>query len=54
MKTKKIKKEKEVIVPTAFTNSEPIGLLSLTFGQEDLNKLVDKVNELVVNANRVV
>ena len=33
---------------------EPIGMLSANFGQEDLNKMVDKINEIIVVVNNVV
>lgn len=33
---------------------QEVGLLSLSFGQEDLNKMVDKINEIIVILNKMI
>lgn len=45
------KKEEEII---EIETVRAIGKLALSFGQEDLNKLVDKVNELVDRVNSML
>lgn len=55
---KKVKKAKvgieEVQVPTTWIMPDAIGLLSASFGQEDLNKMVDKINEIILRLNNMV
>lgn len=46
---KTIKKKVEIIV-----KNSPINLLSVSFGQEDLNKMAEKINEIIVHLNNVV
>lgn len=51
-KSKKVKEE--AFVPTAWIMPEPISQLTASFGQEDLNRLVDKINEIILRLNNVV
>lgn len=55
---KTTKKKLKVVADSVPTVESPvhtaINLLSVGFGQEDLNKVVDKINEIIVNLNSVL
>lgn len=56
MKKTKKKVKNEIVIPE-FVPSFPkhqIGELSISFGQEDQNKMVDKINEIIRRLNDVV
>lgn len=48
---KVIKKVKEVEAPIVETVKTEIGHFTGSFGQEDLNKMVEKLNELIDKVN---
>lgn len=49
---KKLKTEEEIVeIPTP---KKEIGMLSASFGQEDLNKMVDKINEIILHMNNMI
>ncbi len=50
--TKEFAKEHPATTVTeTIKETKPIDCLTASFGQEDLNKLVDKINELVARVN---
>ncbi len=49
--TKKTKKVVEIPVEVI---KEQISALSLSFGTEDMNKVVEKINEIIASINKVL
>lgn len=55
--TKKATKVRVLVNNATITMTSPkplISILSVSFGQEDMNKMVDKINEIIMNFNGVV
>lgn len=50
-KTKKSKKAKET---PKVEEKHQISPSSISFGQEDLNKVVEKINEIIAHLNKVI